>query len=105
MKITFLAAKRCPIFNDMAQGLRRAEGLEVTVCDYASFGPQIFVEGKDVYKAYDVEQNQDSKSERFQSDVETPNFHYQPPSSSEVIRWLFKEARKNGYKMQESDIY
>ena len=104
MKITFLAAKRCPIFNDMAQVLRRAEGLEVKVCDYSSFGPQIFVEGKDVDKAYDVEQNQGSKPEGFQSDVETPIFHHQP-SSSEVIRWLLKEARKNGYTMQESDIY
>ncbi len=105
MDVTFVAAKRCPFFKDIASSLEKAEGLKVTVSDYGQFGPQVFIEGGGVDKAYDVEQRHASEELLPAPDVEIPIFHCQPPSAREIIHWLSKEVKKNGYKIQESDIY
>lgn len=109
MNVSLIGAKVLPKFNEIAYRLE-AEGLDVSVSPYASFGPQVFIEYDGLFGRKEIPYGvtkikSADKGLALPQFVEPPIFSQHPPSFGEVVKWLSKELENSGYSMERSSIY
>ena len=103
-KVTLVGSKLFPRFNDMAYRLE-AEGLAVSVSQYAQFGPQVWVEYDGLFGkkeiTYGVMLDTESGVTSSAQFIEPPAFDRHPPTHHDIVRWFSKYLKEDGYRMQE----